>query len=46
MKADELKEACNLDDAVIWDVRSDGEWDGSEQRGNKRAGHIPRRGPP
>ena len=41
VKADELKEACNLDDAVIWDVRSDGEWDGSEQRGNKRAGHIP-----
>ena len=39
--ADELKDACNLDDAVIWDVRSDGEWDGSEMRGNKRAGHIP-----
>ena len=43
--ADELKEACNLpelkDRAVIWDVRSDGEWDGSEMRGNKRAGHIP-----
>ncbi len=39
--ADELKEACNLDSSVVWDVRSDGEWDGSETRGNKRAGHIP-----
>ena len=36
-----MKEACNLDSAVIWDVRTDGEWDGSEMRGNKRAGHIP-----
>ena len=41
VKADELKEACTLADSVIWDVRSDGEWDGSEQRGNRRAGHIP-----
>ena len=41
VKVDELKEACNLDSAVIWDVRSDGEWDGSEPRGNKRAGHVP-----
>ena len=41
VKADELKAACNLADAVIWDVRSDGEWDGSNDRGNKRAGHIP-----
>ena len=41
VKVDELKAACSLDDAVIWDVRSDGEWDGSEARGNKRAGHIP-----
>ena len=40
-KVDELKAACNLDDAVIWDVRSDGEWDGSADRGNKRAGHVP-----
>ena len=41
VKADELKEACSLDSAVIWDVRSDGEWDGSEMRGNQRAGHVP-----
>lgn len=32
-----------LDDpnVVIWDVRSDGEWDGSVSRGNKRQGHMP-----
>ena len=41
VKADELKEACELGDSVIWDVRSDGEWDGSASRGNKRVGHIP-----
>lgn len=39
--ADELMAACRLGDAVIWDVRSDGEWDGSQSRGNKRVGHIP-----
>ena len=41
VKVDELKEACTLEGNVIWDVRSDGEWDGSEPRGNQRAGHIP-----
>ena len=41
VQVDELKAACNLEDAVIWDVRSDGEWDGSASRGNKWAGHIP-----
>ena len=40
-KVDELKSACNLEDSIIWDVRSDGEWDGSAGRGNKRDGHIP-----
>jgi thiosulfate/3-mercaptopyruvate sulfurtransferase len=32
-----------LDDpnVVIWDVRSDGEWDGTNTRGNKRQGHMP-----
>ena len=38
---DELKEACSLRESVVWDVRSDGEWDGSATRGNKRAGHVP-----
>lgn len=41
---------CSLDygvenvgnsDVVYLDVRSDGEWDGSNDRGNKRAGRIP-----
>ncbi len=41
VKVDELKEACSLSDAVIWDVRSDGEYDGSSSRGNKRSGHVP-----
>ncbi len=41
VKVDELKAACNLSDSVIWDVRSDGEWDGSNSRGNQRSGHIP-----
>jgi thiosulfate/3-mercaptopyruvate sulfurtransferase len=41
VKVDELKQACEVGGSVIWDVRSDGEWDGSASRGNKRAGHIP-----
>ena len=28
-------------DVVFLDVRTDGEWDGSNDRGNKRAGHVP-----
>ena len=39
--AEELMEVCRLGEAVIWDVRSDGEWDGSQSRGNRRVGHIP-----
>ncbi len=38
---DELKAACTLDDSVVWDVRSDGEWQGSASRGNQRVGHVP-----
>ncbi len=41
VKVDELKQVCELGDSIIWDVRSDGEWDGSASRGNKRAGHVP-----
>lgn len=41
VKVDELKEACSLADAVIWDVRSDGEYSGANDRGNRRAGHVP-----
>jgi thiosulfate/3-mercaptopyruvate sulfurtransferase len=34
---------ANLDDpnVVVLDVRTDGEWDGSNTRGNKRQGHMP-----
>ena len=39
--ADDLKRACQVGDSIIWDVRSDGEWDGSNSRGNKRVGHVP-----
>ena len=39
---DELKGlASNGSGPQIWDTRSDGEWDGSEDRGNKRAGRVP-----
>ena len=41
VKVDELKGACEVGGSVIWDVRSDGEWDGSMTRGNKRVGHVP-----
>ena len=41
VKVNELKQVCELGGSVIWDVRSDGEWDGSASRGNKRVGHVP-----
>ena len=41
VQVDELKAACNLADTVLWDVRSAGEYTGANDRGNKRAGHIP-----
>jgi len=31
----------NRPDFVVLDVRSDGEWEGTNSRGNKRVGHIP-----
>ncbi|MBM3943124.1 MAG: sulfurtransferase [SAR202 cluster bacterium] len=40
-KTDELKTNCRLSDVVVWDVRSAGEYDGSNSRGNKRVGHVP-----
>ena len=40
-RIDELKGAYSRPDVVVWDVRSDGEWDGSGDRGNKRKGHVP-----
>jgi thiosulfate/3-mercaptopyruvate sulfurtransferase len=34
-------ELVNDPDTVFLDVRTDGEWDGSNDRGNKRAGRVP-----
>ncbi len=39
-RLDELKAACGRSDAVVWDVRTGGEYDGSVSRGNRRTGHI------
>ncbi len=41
VSVDELKAACTLEDSVVWDIRSYGEWDGSNNRANTRSGHIP-----
>ena len=39
---DDLRSAVDGGGATqIWDTRSDGEWDGSDDRGNQRAGHVP-----
>jgi len=40
-RVDELKTACDNQDAIIWDVRSRGEYDGSDIGDNERAGHLP-----
>jgi thiosulfate/3-mercaptopyruvate sulfurtransferase len=40
-RVDDLKANCSLDDVVVWDVRSDGEYQGTNSRGNQRAGHVP-----
>jgi thiosulfate/3-mercaptopyruvate sulfurtransferase len=39
--ADDVKAAIGRPGAVILDVRSDGEWQGTESRGNRRTGRIP-----
>jgi thiosulfate/3-mercaptopyruvate sulfurtransferase len=39
--AEYVQAAIGNPDVVILDVRSDVEWDGSDARGNPRAGHIP-----
>src|SRR5690606_10414257 len=39
--ADYILEKLNDPNVVIWDVRSDGEWNGTVTRGNKRQGHMP-----
>jgi thiosulfate/3-mercaptopyruvate sulfurtransferase len=39
--AEHIMAALERPDVVVLDVRSDGEWDGSNLRGNKRQGHMP-----
>jgi thiosulfate/3-mercaptopyruvate sulfurtransferase len=39
--AEQIMAELEKPDVVVLDVRSDGEWDGSNKRGNKRGGHIP-----
>ncbi len=39
--ADGVQDAIGDAGTVLWDVRTDAEWDGSNDRGNRRAGHIP-----
>ena len=38
---DELIQSYNYSDVVVWDVRSQNEYIGTETRGNQRTGHIP-----
>ncbi len=37
---DAVKAGCSLDDTVLWDTRTAGEYSGAVNRGNRRAGHI------
>ena len=40
-KLDDAVASVGATDTVFLDVRSDGEWLGTNDRGNKRAGHVP-----
>ena len=40
-KLEHAKGHIGKSDVALIDVRSDGEWDGTETRGNKRSGHMP-----
>jgi thiosulfate/3-mercaptopyruvate sulfurtransferase len=39
--AEHVMEILNNPNAIVLDVRSDGEWNGTVTRGNKRQGHMP-----
>ena len=39
--AEQIMANLEKPEVVVLDVRSDGEWEGTNARGNKRAGHIP-----
>jgi thiosulfate/3-mercaptopyruvate sulfurtransferase len=36
----DVKSACALGDAIIWDTRSQPEYTGQEKRGHRHQGHI------
>lgn len=38
---DLVRSAIGRDDTVLLDVRTDAEWSGTNDRGNRRAGHVP-----
>lgn len=40
-RVDDLRASVESGGLQIWDVRSEGEWLGTNDRGNKRAGHVP-----
>jgi len=40
-RIDDLRGAVGTGSLQIWDVRSEGEWLGTNDRGNARAGHVP-----
>ncbi len=40
-RIDDLKARVEAGDLQIWDVRTEGEWLGTNDRGNARAGHVP-----
>lgn len=39
--AEYIMENLERSDFLVFDVRSDGEWEGTNSRGNKRTGHVP-----
>jgi thiosulfate/3-mercaptopyruvate sulfurtransferase len=40
-RIEDMRSAVDADNVQIWDVRSEGEWLGENDRGNARAGHVP-----
>jgi thiosulfate/3-mercaptopyruvate sulfurtransferase len=40
-RIDELRAAVESGGTQIWDVRTEGEWLGTNDRGNSRVGHVP-----
>ena len=40
-RLEEMRSAVDSGSVQVWDVRSEGEWLGENDRGNQRAGHVP-----